>query len=67
MHQIRNPNRGNSLAVQCLRLHASTEGGMGLISGQGTKIPKVLRHRQNKQKNPTKQKRIIMEIRKHLK
>ena len=67
MHQIRNCNGGNSLAVQWLRLHASTAGGVGLISGQGTKIPKVLRHGQNKQKTPTKQKRIIMEIRKHLK
>ena len=28
-----------SLAVQRLRLHASTAGGMGLIPGQGTKIP----------------------------
>ena len=25
--------------VQWLRLHASTAGGMGLTSGQGTKIP----------------------------
>ena len=31
--------RETSLAVQWLRLHASTAGGMGSISGQGTKIP----------------------------
>ena len=29
----------NSLAVQWLRLHASTAGGTDLIPGQGTKIP----------------------------
>ena len=29
---------GTSLAVQWLRLHASTTGGMGLIPGGGTKI-----------------------------
>ena len=28
-----------SLVVQQLRLHVSTAGGMGLISGGGTKIP----------------------------
>ena len=28
-----------SLVVQCLRLPASNAGGMGLIPGQGTKIP----------------------------
>ena len=32
------PNRGTSLAVQRLRLHASMSGGAGLIPGQGTKI-----------------------------
>ena len=30
---------GTSLAVQWLRLRASTAGGTGLIPGQGTKIP----------------------------
>ena len=30
-----------SLGVQGLRLHASTVGGMGLIPGQGTKIPQT--------------------------
>ena len=29
---------GTSLAVQWLRLQASTEGGVGSIPGQGTKI-----------------------------
>ena len=28
-----------SLVVQCLSLHASTARGLGLIPGQGTKIP----------------------------
>ena len=28
--------------VQWLRLHASTEGGMGFIPDQGTKIPHTL-------------------------
>ena len=30
---------GTSLAVQQLRLHASTAGGTGSIIGQGTKFP----------------------------
>ena len=30
---------GTSLAVQCLRLCASTAGDAGSIPGQGTKIP----------------------------
>ena len=30
---------GTSLAVQWLRLHASTAGGAGSIPGWGTKIP----------------------------
>ena len=42
---------GTSLAVQGLRLHASNAEGMGLIPGQGTKIPHALRQGQNKQKN----------------
>ena len=35
--------RGTSLAVQWLRLHPSTAGGMGLIPGLGTKIPHATR------------------------
>ena len=31
--------RGTSLAVQWLRLRASTAGGVGSIPGRGTKIP----------------------------
>ena len=31
-------NRGTYLAVQWLRLHAATAGGMGSIPGPGTKI-----------------------------
>ena len=30
---------GTSLAVQWLRLHASTAGGVGSIPGRGTKMP----------------------------
>ena len=32
---------GNSLVVQWLGLHASTEGGMASIPGRGTKIPQA--------------------------
>ena len=38
---------GNSLEVQCLGLHTSTAGGMGLIPGQETKIPHAMWHGQN--------------------
>ena len=31
--------QGTSLAIQLLRFHASTTGGVGLIPGWGTKIP----------------------------
>ena len=33
----RAPQRGNFLAVQWLRLHVPNAGGLGLISGQGTR------------------------------
>ena len=39
---------GTSLVVQWLRLPASTAGGMGLIPGQGTKIPHATQHSKNK-------------------
>ena len=39
-----------SLAVQWLRLSASTAGGTVLIPGRGTKIPHATRHRQKKKK-----------------
>ena len=39
---------GSSLAVQWLRLRASTAGGAGLIPGQGTKIPHAVWHSQKK-------------------
>ena len=32
---------GISLAIQCLRLHASIAGYIGLIPDQGTKIPRA--------------------------
>ena len=39
-----------SLAVQCLRLHASTAGGAGLIPGRGTKIPHAAQSGQKNKK-----------------
>ena len=39
--------RGNSLAVQCLSLQASTAGSEGSILGQGTKSPPAEWHGQN--------------------
>ena len=41
---------GNSLAVQWLGLHASTVGGLGLIPGQGTKIPQAVQQGKRKKK-----------------
>ena len=35
---------GTSLVVQWLRLHAPRAGDLGLISGQGTKIPHATQH-----------------------
>ena len=40
---VRSCLEGTSLAVQWLRLHASTAGGMGSIPGRGTKIPHAAR------------------------
>ena len=37
-----------SLAVQWLRIHASTAGGMSLIPGWGIKVPHVTQHGLNK-------------------
>ena len=37
---------GNSLAVQWLGVRASTAGAMGLIPGQGTKIPQAMQRDQ---------------------
>ena len=37
------------LAVQWLRLHTSTAGGVGLIPGQGTKIPHATQPSKTKQ------------------
>ena len=41
---------GNSLAVQWLGLSALTAVGLGLILGQGTKIPPTTRHGNKKKK-----------------
>ena len=40
--------QGISLAVQWLRFHVSTSGGMGLIPGQSTKILHAVLHSQYK-------------------
>ena len=45
---------GTSLAVQWLRLHASTAEGMGSIPGQGTKIPHATWCRHKKKKKNKK-------------
>ena len=39
IYLVKNLPLGTSLAVQWLRLHASTAGGMCSIPGRGTKIP----------------------------
>ena len=41
-------SRETSLAVQWLRLHASTAGGTGLTPGWGNKIPHAAWHGQKK-------------------
>ena len=38
----------DSLVVQWFEIHASIAGGMGLIHGQGIKIPKAAQPKQNK-------------------
>ena len=46
---------GTSLAVQWLRLHASSAGGCGSIPGRGTKIPHAARRGQKiKKRNKDK-------------
>ena len=47
---IRKDTRGTSLAVQWLRLHTSSAGGMGSIPGRGTKIPHAVQGGQKKKK-----------------
>ena len=54
---------GTTLAVQWLRLWASTAGGVGSIPGWGTKIPRaecgVAKKKQNKTKPNKKPKRAF--------
>ena len=45
---------GTSLAVQWLRLRASTAGSMSLIPGQGTKIPRATLCSQEKKNSSAK-------------
>ena len=51
MKKIKRTPYGNSLAVQWLGLQAFTADGMGLIAGQGTKIPQAVRCSGQKKKN----------------
>ena len=44
-------NKGNSLAIQWLGLHASTADSLALISGGRTKIPQALRWGKRKKRN----------------
>lgn len=58
---------GNSLVVQWLRLRASTAGSMGSMLGQGTRIPHIVWHGQqtnknNNQNNPQNNNRIYHEF-----
>ena len=41
---------GTSLAIQQLKLHASSAGDSGLIPGQGIKIPHALRYAPHQKK-----------------
>ena len=52
---LEGPTSGTSLAVQWLRLHTSTAGGVGLILGRGNKIPQAAWHGQKKNNNNTKE------------
>ena len=47
-------NKGNSLAVQWLGLHASTADSLALISSGRTKIPQALRWDKKKKKEISK-------------
>ena len=52
---IRNERGETSLAVQWLRIHASTAGGTGSIPGQGTKILNALQCGQKKKEKEMKE------------
>ena len=46
-HDVKKAELETSLAVQWLRLHASSAGGMGSIPGRGTKIPQATQEQSN--------------------
>ena len=52
-HWLEKQDIGTTLAVQWLRLHAPTAGGMGSIPGWGTKVPHAIQlgHSKKKDKN----------------
>ena len=50
-----------SLAVQWLRLCASSAGGAGSIPGRGTKIPHAVQHGQILKSNKNKNKNIFFD------
>ena len=53
--EIKSNSQGTSLAVQWLRLGASTAGGTGSIPGHGTKIPHATLCSQKKKKKSNSQ------------
>ena len=48
------------MAVQWLRLRASTSGGMCSIPSQGTKIPHAMQHSQKKEREREKQVLVLL-------
>ena len=56
MYPIYLSSGGTSLAVQWLRIRASTAGGAGSIPGQGTKIPRATEHSQKRKKKKNSKK-----------
>ena len=65
MLEIKNTNRGNSLAVQWLGLRASTSGGTGLIPGQGTSCMAQPKKTKRILKNPKAKRTKTEKKRKH--
>ena len=58
-HRTSHSNHRTSLAVQCLELHVSTAGSMGLVPGRPTEIPHATRHGQKKKKTNTNSNHVV--------
>jgi len=56
---LKNGALGTSLAVEWLRFHASSAGGMGLIFGKGTRIPHAAGSFKKKKKKENKRKMAL--------